>query len=210
MAGEGELLDRAFQQLEYFAQRLGDIKPETPFTRITAVVTAKARNLAQACYSLVLDGLGQESGAIVRVWVEATELLVYIRSNPERTSQVLEGKLPSAGERAKLIGSATQKVRTALSKTAAHFGFEADSWLHIVDVRTGRVRTRQEFKQDVLQENFGTIFALLAWTIKEAALCLNVARGTIEAGVVRQMDQLRREGLALFHIDPDIARPVKD
>lgn len=210
LARECELLDRAFQQLEYFAQRLGDFRPETPFTRITALVAVKARNLAQASYSLVLDGLGQESGAIVRVWLEANELLGYIRRDPERTSQIVEGNLPKAGARAKLIDSAMQPVRTALSNTAAHFSFETESWLHIVDARTGGVRTRQEFRQDILRENLGTTFALLFGTIKEAALCLNAARGSIEEEVVRKLDQLRKEGITLFNADADSAVPRKD
>ena len=208
MVRESEILDKAFQQLEYFAQRLGSIRPETPFNRISALAAAKARNLAQACYSLVLDGLGQESGAIVRVWTEATDLLVYIRLDPSRAAQVLEGRFPSAGERAKVIGSSTQKVRTALSKTASHLGgFETDSWLHMVNERTGQVRTRQEFRQDIMRQNLGTTFALLVWTIREAALCLQTARGFVEAGVVQQMRQLSSEGIALFHADTDIVMP---
>lgn len=210
MVCERELLDKAFQQLEYFAQRLGDIKPETPFTQSTALVAAKARNLAQASYSLVLDGLGQEAGAIVRVWIETTELLIYIRRRPEKAGQILKGNLPSAGMRAKLIESATQSVRTFLSETASHFKFAPNSWLHVVDERTGRVRTRQEVKHDVLRENLGTNFALLIWTIKEAALCLNDARGSIEGGIVRQWVQLRNEGFALFNANLDISMPAED
>lgn len=197
MIRERELLDKAFQQLEYFAQRLGHIRPATSFTKMAALIAAKARNLAQACYSLSLDGLGQESGAIVRVWIEATELLVYLRCDPDRADK----KLPSAGERAKAIGSSMQGLRTYLSKTASHVGLEGDSWLYM------QVETRREFKRDVLRENLGTTFALLFSTIKEAALCLKTARGSVEEGIVRQMDQLRREGIILFNAGLDMSMP---
>lgn len=210
MIREAEVLDKAFQQLEYFAQRLGSIRPTTPFNQISALTAAKARNLAQACYSLILDGLGQESGAIVRVWIESTELLIYIRHDPNRAAQILEGKFPSAGERAKVIGSSTQRLRTALSKTASHLGaFETNSWLHMINERTGQVQTRQAFNREIVQQNLGTTFALLVWTIREAALCLQAVRGSVEAGIVRQMRKLRSEGIALFNADADIATPYE-
>jgi hypothetical protein len=197
MIRERELLDNAFQQLEYFAQRLEHIRPATSFTKMTALIASKARYLAQACYSLSLDGLGQESGAIVRVWIEVTELLVYLRCDPDRAGK----KLPPAGARAKTIGSSTQGLRNFLSNTASHAGFEGDSWLHM------RVKTRREFKPDVLRENLGTTFALLFSTIKEAALCLKEARGSVEEGIIRQVDQLRIEGIILFNVGSDMAMP---
>ena len=120
MAAESKLLDRAFQQAEYLAQRLDGFEPATPFSRVTALVTAKARNLAQACYSLALDGLAQESGAVARVWLESIELLTYLRLAPEKAEAALDGKLPTAGERAKKIGSAVGNVRKFWSETASH------------------------------------------------------------------------------------------
>lgn len=205
---ESDLLDKAFQQAEYLSQRLDAITPDTPFSRITALTTAKARNLAQACYSLALDGLAQESGAILRVWVEAAELLTYLRLEPSRAEQAFEGTLPSPGERARKIGAFTRKMRESLNATASHLAFEPASWLHVINLKTGRVRTRQEFSPAVLRTNMGVLFAILTWTVAEAALCLNTAQGFIEASIAKQIDKLKEDGFALFHPQGiDEARP---
>jgi hypothetical protein len=54
-------------------------------------------------YSLMLDGLGQEAGALLRPLIETLELLVYLRLEPARIDQAIEEKLPSAGQIAKKI-----------------------------------------------------------------------------------------------------------
>jgi len=50
-----------------------------PTGRVCAAVTMKGRNLALGCYSLALDGLAQESGAILRPCSKSIELLEYLR-----------------------------------------------------------------------------------------------------------------------------------
>jgi hypothetical protein len=47
------------------------------------VTLVKAKNLALGSYSLVLDGLGQEAGALMRPMIEYAELLAYFRLHPE-------------------------------------------------------------------------------------------------------------------------------
>ena len=77
--------------------------------------------------------------------------------------------------------------------------FEGDAWWHLIDVRSGKLRTRQIFKREVLHGNLGFIFAMMTWTIRESAFCLVAAQGFIEEGVARQMDDLKDEGFQLFH-----------
>jgi len=45
------------------------------FARVCALTTAKGRNLLLGCHSLALDGLAQESGALLRPLLESVELL---------------------------------------------------------------------------------------------------------------------------------------
>lgn len=90
-----DLLDEAFASVDDGIGRLEQV--DTPFGRVCSLVVIKARNLVLACYSLSLDGLAQESGAIFRVLIESLELLQYLREDPQRVIEVLENRLPQAG-----------------------------------------------------------------------------------------------------------------
>ncbi len=67
------------------------------YSTVCSLTTLKAKNLAHGMYSLTLDGLGQEAGALARPFVEYTELLTYFRMLPEAVNDALAGELPSAG-----------------------------------------------------------------------------------------------------------------
>ena len=71
------------------------------FCRVCSIVLLKGKNLYFSIYSLTLDGLAQEAGAILRPAIECTELLDYFCTDPKRIKEALENKLPSAGDIAK-------------------------------------------------------------------------------------------------------------
>jgi hypothetical protein len=96
----------------------------------------KARNYALGLYSLSLDGLGQEAGALLRPLVEAYEVLVYFRLDPSRASKATDDKLPSAGEIAKAISGRFKDLREYLNENASHFAFSPQSMTHLIDFRT--------------------------------------------------------------------------
>lgn len=77
------LLNEAFASVDDSVGRLE--QAETQFGRVCALVVIKGRNLALACYSLSLDALAQESGAIFRVLIESLELLQYLRGIPRES-----------------------------------------------------------------------------------------------------------------------------
>jgi hypothetical protein len=60
-------------------RRMGKIQPRTEYLTVFSAIAAKSRNLLYANYTLVLEGLAQESGCLLRVMLEAIELLEYIR-----------------------------------------------------------------------------------------------------------------------------------
>src|SRR5574337_1822701 len=76
------LLNEAFSALDHCVDRLERLGQ--PFGRVCAVVLIKARNLGLGCYSLSLDALAQEAGALFRPALECLELLVYFRLDPTR------------------------------------------------------------------------------------------------------------------------------
>lgn len=93
---------------------------EEIYSRVCAVSLVKAKNFAHGAYSLILDGLGQEAGALIRPMIEYTELLTYFGRFPEMTKLAIENRLPKAGERAKAIGGIYKQFRDHLNKEASH------------------------------------------------------------------------------------------
>jgi hypothetical protein len=111
-----EVLD-VMNSLFMHVDECGDslFKVDSAFGRVTAITVAKSRNLAQGCYSLALDSLAQESGALVRPLVETLELLTYFRLDPKRAMEATERDLPKAGQIAKRIGSEHKSLRGYLN-----------------------------------------------------------------------------------------------
>ena len=90
-----ELLDRCVDEYELHAS-------SDTYARICGLTLLKAKNLALAALSVVLDGLGQEAGALLRPMVEYIELLTYLRQFPQEAARAAENDLPKAGVRASL------------------------------------------------------------------------------------------------------------
>jgi hypothetical protein len=111
--------------------------------RVSGLLTAKACNLLLGIHSLNSDGLGQESGALLRPFLECVELIDYIRVVPAGVTEFMEDRLPKAGVRAQAIGSPLQGLRQHLNEHASHISIAYDSMSHIVDANTGVLRVRQ-------------------------------------------------------------------
>jgi len=167
------LLESAFtrvdEAVDYFQRFL--LTADAPAGRVCAVTVIKGRNLALGCYSLALDGLAQESGALLRPLLVTIELLTYLRATPGAVDKALDAKLPKAGKRAAEISSPFQELREHLNAYASHLGFGADSMRHILDIPAGRFRAVQPFNKAVLEQNMATLFVFTAILAREAALC---------------------------------------
>jgi hypothetical protein len=157
------LLDEAIENLEKFYVNDSDV------ARVSAVVAVKGRNLALGCYSLALDGLAQESGALLRPLVEVIELLIYLRIVPEGTQQAIDGKLPTAGQRARRISGSLKELRDSLSQNACHIDLSYESMKHVVDLSIGRLRVVQPHRPEVLRTNMGSISAFTSMLARETA-----------------------------------------
>lgn len=106
---------------------------------IGAITLAKACHLMLGCYSLTLDGLSKEAGALFRPLIEVYELLVYLRDDPNRIEEVMKENLPSAGERAKQISGKFQDLRKYFSDHASHFSYKVGSISHLVNYQKDAV-----------------------------------------------------------------------
>ena len=104
---------------------------------IGAITLAKSCHFLFGCYSLALDGLSQESGALLRPLLETYELMIYLRLDQSRVEEVINDKLPKAGDVAKKINGKLHGLRKYLNEHASHFMFKYDSVRHLVDFSEG-------------------------------------------------------------------------
>jgi hypothetical protein len=133
----------------------------------------KGRNLALACYSLALDGLAQESGALLRPLLEAIELLAYLLLDPTRVSEVVDGTLPKPGIRARMVDGKFKDLRDYLSRHASHINLSHESMQHTVDSSTGRLRVVQPYRRLVLKTNMGTLCMFMSAFANQISGCFS-------------------------------------
>lgn len=163
---ELELIDRCIDVFESHAN-------ESDYARYCGLTLLKAKNLAVASYSLILDGLGQESGAVIRPFIEYAELLVYFRLYPKSIEEVTNGSLPKAGKIGKQIDGIYQEFRKYLNDHASHSSFSRYSLDHLIDPRTMQFKKLQQIATNVLETNLINLTVQLHLLVREAAFALS-------------------------------------
>jgi hypothetical protein len=116
------------------------------FARVCALTTAKGRNLLLGCHSLALDGLAQESGALLRPLLES----------------VITGQF--------------QFLRDHLNEQASHFSLGFYSVFHLLDKNTMTIKPVESHSEQVLRTNLVTLSAFMSFLLLESVGCLFVAR----------------------------------
>ena len=174
---ESQVLQEGFEYLGNLVELLenkGNDEGENEigqFCRISGIALAKISHLLLGCYSLMLDGLAQESGALLRPLIETYELLVYFRQDKSRISQVLEGKLPSAGTIGKRISGDYQDLREHLNVNASHFSYKIDSVRHLFG-ENAKIQPIPNHSLKVLRTNLQLLYAFQTFVLFEAVNCL--------------------------------------
>ncbi len=171
---EASVVDFGFRLIDRCASLLSF--ELTPFGWVCLGTLIKARNLALGCYSLVLDGLAQESGALLRPLLETSELLIYFSEDTKRVDQVIqEQKIPKAGEVAKAIGGQLKELREYLNNHASHFNFSDESLGHIFNAKSGGWRLVQPYDELVVRNKLGIICIFVLLLINSSCKCLLIA-----------------------------------
>jgi len=174
---ESQLLQNGFDYLYSIIELFEKIgqdegKSETgQFCRIICVTLAKYRNLLLGVYSLMLDGLAQEAGALLRPLIETYELLVYFRQDKSRINEMLEDKLPSAGIIGKRIQGDFQDLRGYLNNNASHFSYKINSVRHLLD-QNAKILPMPSHSLNVLRTNLEVLNAFQIFALFEAVNCL--------------------------------------
>jgi hypothetical protein len=119
----------------------------------------------------VLDGLAQEAGALLRPLIETYELLIYLRQDKSRINQVIDGKLPSAGEIGKKISGNYKNLREYLNENASHFRYKMDSVLHLFDENV-KILPVPNHNLKVFRINIQLLNAFQFFMLFEAVNCL--------------------------------------
>ena len=190
------LLDETFQALDDCIVLLENLN--SPFGRVCALVLIKARNLGLGCYSLSLDALAQEAGALFRPLVECLELLEYFRLEPPRVKEALEDRLPKAGIIAQRIEGKFKDLREHLNSHASHLSLSSEAMRHLIDFKSGRLRAVQTHDSGVLHQNLRTLLAILVWLAIEAANCTSVGSDNVDLALGDRVEDIKRRAFILF------------
>jgi hypothetical protein len=182
-----ELLDKCISLLNQYSKTSND-ELNGRFARVVNLTLAKTRNLLLGSYSMMLDALAQEAGALLRPILEAYELLTYFRLEPSRIDQAIDGKLPKSGEIAKKIEGEFQDLRGYLNTHASHLSFSYESARHLLDYQTLEIKAIQNHSIDVFKNNLATLNAVQVLVVAEAIRCLDVIGYTPESLIAEYED----------------------
>jgi hypothetical protein len=159
-----ELIDRCVDEYEIHAGT-------NVYARVCGLTLLKAKNHALGSMSLVLDGLGQEAGALLRPMIEYTELLTYLRQFPNEAGRAADNDLPTAGQRAKAIAGIYKGLREHLNKHASHSSYSHFSLSHLLTAELS-FRKLQQFVPHVLEKNIRDFAVQLQLLLQEGILAL--------------------------------------
>ena len=166
------LLDNCVSILESIGMREGD-NLQWKLYAIGSLTLAKSTHFLLGCFSLALDGLSQESGALLRPLIETYELLVYLRLDPSRIEEVINDKLPSAGEIAQLISGKFYDLRTHLNEHASHFKYKYTSVSHLIDFNSKEgIKAFPSDSLSTLKRNLNSLNAFQTILLSEVAYWL--------------------------------------
>lgn len=168
---ENQIINSLF---ELFDSVIESYMMNTPFLRVTGLITIKIRSLCHSILSLSLDGHAQESGALLRTAIEACESLIYLRQEPTRVNKFLDDKKPQAGKIAKAIQGQFKEVRDYLNNHSSHFGFKPDSLMHFLQFTDDEeiILKEPSFKTEILRKNLGTLAVFMLKALFESIACL--------------------------------------
>ena len=180
LAPESEVIQEGFDFLNKSVSlfdNLGSGEGETlkgKFCQISAITLAKSSHLLLGCYSLAIDALAQESGALLRPLIETYELLVYFRQDMSRVDKVIDGKLPPAGEISGKISGDYEDLRKYLNDNASHFSYKSDSIRHLFDSNI-KAQSLPTHSKKVFEVNLNLLNAFQVFVVFEALNCLSCA-----------------------------------
>ena len=142
------------------------------YARVNGLTLLKAKNLWLGAYSLMLDGLAQEAGGLLRPFIEYMELLTYFRQFPDMVERAVENDLPKAGERARAVQGSFKEFREHLNQHASHSSYSRYSLSHLLEPGTFAFKKFQRHVPQVIDRNLTDGVVQLYLLLHEAVLNL--------------------------------------
>lgn len=187
-----DLLDRCVDEYEQKAS-------SDAYARICGLTLLKGKNLAYGSLSLLLDALGQEAGALLRPFIEYTELLTYFRHFPGEVEKAAENDLPKAGKRAKAIDGMYQEFREHLNEHASHSSYSHYSLSHLLTPALS-FRKSQQFAPQVLDRNLKDWTVQVWFLLHEAVLGLEHLKSAKLVELATAADGLKGRMIHVFEL----------
>lgn len=171
---------------------------DSHFSLVTSLIVVKGRNLTHGLFSLCLDSLAQEGGALFRPLLEVVELLEYLIQDPYRVESIVDSK-PKAGEIARSIGSEFKRIRDHLNQEASHASLGVHALRHCVSrnsAESPELQLQQVFMPAVLLVNLTTLFSVMCFLAEEAVSCLAIATGQDQSVLSNRAGDIFNAGMA--------------
>lgn len=197
LVAEREALDDLFKLCDDVLARLHEHDSESE-CRLAWITLLKARRLALGIYSMILDCLGQEAGALFRLLQETWEFLTYLELDPARAESVVTSGKPSAGEIAKAIEGRFKHLREFLNVHASHLSLSYEAVGHTIDMERMGPRLEYSPTPRSIRKNMAPLFAFLFFSVGEAAKILQRHDPSALKLFEDRLETLRTEGYGLF------------
>ena len=166
------VLHETFEVIDCCVDAYEALSASDVYARICGLTLLKAKHLALGSYSLILDGLAQEAGALIRPFIEYAELLTYFRQFPEMVNRAADNDLPKAGERSKAIKGIYKDSREHLNTHASHSSYSHYSLSHLLEPNTFGFKKLQRAVPTVLDRNLRDFVIQLHLLLREGVLSL--------------------------------------
>jgi len=171
------------------------------YHRVCGITLLKAKQLGFGAYSLLLDGLGQEAGALLRPFIEYKELLTFFTKFPDKVQHALDQKLPSAGKRAAQIDGDYRGLREFLNTTAAHSSYSDEALRHLIEPGGFRFKKYQVLIPKVLEENFRMLVVMLYLLLIEGTRALDQREKEVVTKLAPRIDGLKAKIISAFELE---------
>ena len=192
---EARYIEKGFTIIDALLRIFEDNKNDI-FCMVCSFALLKGKNFCFSIYSLSLDGLSQESGALLRPAIECFELLDYFYDDPKRINEALENKLPRPGNIAKKIKGKFESLRKHLNSAASHFSFDPIACMHLLNWKNGSLRYYQKFNETVLRQNLWTLFGVMRLLTYSAVRCLRF-KNISDIKLGKEIEEWKESGLKL-------------
>lgn len=195
---EARHIEKGFTIIDALLRIFEDNKNDI-FCMVCSFALLKGKNLCFSIYSLSLDGLAQEAGALLRPAIECFEKLDYFSADPKRITEALENKLPPAGNIAKKINGKFESLRKHLNLVASHFSFDPIACEHLINWKNGSLYYYQKYNETVLRQNLWTLFCVMVLLAYSAIRCLTF-KELFDIKLDKEIEEWKESGLKLAKV----------